>query len=84
MIVKVGSKGQVTIPKSIRKRLSVKPGDNLSLAVIPNGIVIRPVSIFDLVGSVPVPPEGPYTVAGLRETAVTHILERNQPLKTEH
>ncbi len=56
MLVKVGQRGQITIPKSIRKALGINPGDNIAISRIDEKIVIRPVTstIFDLRGTVSV------------------------------
>ena len=34
------SKGQVTVPKAIRDRLAVKPGDRISFTPLPDGTVL--------------------------------------------
>jgi antitoxin PrlF len=39
----MNSKGRVTIPKDIRKRLGLKPGDRVELVVEGSRTVIRPV-----------------------------------------
>ncbi|MCA9962051.1 MAG: AbrB/MazE/SpoVT family DNA-binding domain-containing protein [Chloroflexota bacterium] len=77
MLVKVGQRGQVTIPKSIRQKLGIEPGDNLVILFKSNEIVLQPVTetIFDLVGNIPVPPEGPYTIEALREASAKYIAE---------
>lgn len=35
--VKLGPKGQIVIPKEIRSRSGLRPGDNLVLVAAPNG-----------------------------------------------
>lgn len=35
--VKLGPKGQIVIPKEIRSRNGIQPGDNLVLVATPNG-----------------------------------------------
>lgn len=35
--VKLGPKGQIVIPKEIRSRSGIQPGDNLVLVATPNG-----------------------------------------------
>ena len=35
----VTSKGQVTVPQSIRRRLGIRPGDRLSFAVRDDGVI---------------------------------------------
>ena len=78
MLVKVGPRGQITIPKSIRQQFGIRPGDSLAVSTDQDEIILQPVSatIFDLVGVIPVPPEGPYTVGELRETAADYIVDR--------
>lgn len=49
----LSSRGQLTIPKSIRDRLGLKSGDKLAFALLPNGaLILRPKTrrIEDLVG----------------------------------
>ncbi len=44
MITKVTSKGQITLPASVRKELKIGTGDRLDIEVTPNGKVLgRPV-----------------------------------------
>lgn len=47
------SKGQVTVPKSIRDGLGIKTGDRITFTVMPDGVVImraKTRSIKDLAG----------------------------------
>lgn len=39
---RVTTKGQLTVPKSVRDALGVGPGDDLVFAVGPQGVMIRP------------------------------------------
>ncbi len=51
----ISSKGQVTIPASVRERLSLKPGDRVTFTVLANGTTImrrKNRSISELAGSV--------------------------------
>ena len=41
-IVKISSKGQITIPKSVREALKVKPGDRLEIEVRGEVAILRP------------------------------------------
>lgn len=56
LTVKIGRRGQITIPSTLRRYLGVKDGD--MLALIPDGeqAIIKPVtgSLLDIRGSVPV------------------------------
>jgi len=48
------SKGQTTIPKEIRDRLGMKPGDRMTFTIMPDGTVllrIKNKSILDLAGT---------------------------------
>jgi len=45
-VVKLSSKGQVVIPKSIRERLGLKDGDRLKLLVEAKKITLAPLSEF--------------------------------------
>ena len=77
MLVKVGQRGQITIPKQLRQKLGIEPGDNVTLVLREDAIVLQPVtaSIFDFVGAIPVPPEGPYTIEQLREETAAYITD---------
>lgn len=54
--VKIGRRGQITIPREIRRKLGLNQGDTITL--IPEGeqVILRPVTetLLDLRGSVPV------------------------------
>jgi AbrB family looped-hinge helix DNA binding protein len=57
--IRVGRRGQITIPKDIRNHLGIDEGD--SIALIPEGdqAILRPIhlTLLDLRGSVPVTQE---------------------------
>jgi len=42
MIVRLGEKGRITIPASIRKALGLREGDRLILSVEREAVVLRP------------------------------------------
>lgn len=55
---KLTSKGQITIPKSIRDRLDLEPGVTLHFSIDPSGrIVVTPLTLGmeDLIGILPRP-----------------------------
>ena len=53
---KITRKGQVTIPKEIRDKLSLKESDNLNVKIIDNFIVMERLESFDsLKGSLKIP-----------------------------
>jgi AbrB family looped-hinge helix DNA binding protein len=42
MEAKLSSKGQATIPKAVRDRLQIKPGDRFKFFFHPDGVMILP------------------------------------------
>ena len=54
MLVKVGPRGQITIPKTLRESLGIKPGDNVAIVQDGDFLKLQPVTktLYDLVGSV--------------------------------
>lgn len=67
MLVKVGPRGQITIPKSLRNMMSLKPGDSVTLTMIDDYVMLRPVTetLFDMRGSIPV--DGPQDFDAIRD-----------------
>ncbi len=50
----LSSKGQTTIPKAVRERLQIKPGDRFKFFFHPDGVIILPkIPTKRLKGSVP-------------------------------
>ena len=46
-LVVLGEKGQVTVPRAVRKQLQLHGGDPLLLSVLPDGsIVLRPAQVY--------------------------------------
>lgn len=69
---KVTSKGQVTVPKSVRDALGIKEGDDVVFRVEGNRAVLaRTPDFLDLAGSVPVP-------AAKRNVAWDEVLRRTR------
>jgi antitoxin PrlF len=55
---KMTSKGQITVPKVVRDRLRLKPGDQVLFRVeADRAVLARTPSFLDLAGVVPVPAE---------------------------
>ena len=69
MLVKVSSKGQITLPKEIRDALGIKTGDTIVVTQKDDDIVLHPVTttLFDLRGSIPV--DGPQDFEAALEKA---------------
>jgi len=54
MEAKLSSKGQATIPKAVRERLRIEPGDRFKFFFHPDGVIILPkIPTRRLKGSVP-------------------------------
>ena len=52
----LSSKGQATIPKAVRDRLHIKPGDRFKFFFHPDGVIILPkISTARLKGMIPKP-----------------------------
>ena len=52
----LSSKGQATIPKAVRDRLQIKPGDRFKFFFHPDGVIILPkISTSRLKGMIPKP-----------------------------
>ncbi len=52
----LSSKGQATIPKAVRDRLHLKPGDRFKFFFHPDGVIILPkISTSKLKGMIPKP-----------------------------
>lgn len=52
---KISTKGQITIPAEIRKKLGLEPNDKVSIRLLNDEIVLKPITkedFFDLAGSV--------------------------------
>jgi antitoxin PrlF len=57
VIATVTSRGQITLPKSVRGALGLKPGDRVLFRVQDDGALLAKVPDFlDLAGSMPPPP----------------------------
>ena len=52
----LSSKGQATIPKAVRERLKIRPGDRFKFFFHPDGVIILPrISTARLKGMIPKP-----------------------------
>ena len=75
MLAKVTSKGQVTIPNEIRKKLGIRTDDKVDFVVEGDRVVLVPVkTLKDLRGAVKALKEGEF--AEERTTAKAAVAER--------
>ncbi len=76
MLLKVGPRGQITIPKSLRTMLKIEPGDSFAVTQTDGNLVLQPVQgdIFGLLGSIPV--DGIQDFDQLREKAKQHVAQK--------
>lgn len=74
---KITSKGQTTIPKRIRERLHLEPGDRVLFVERKGEVVLQPVkhTLLDLKGSVE-PRQSPEDFDKIREDVKKRVVER--------
>jgi AbrB family looped-hinge helix DNA binding protein len=79
VVARVTSKGQVTLPKSVRDALGIESGDDVLFRVHGGRAVLaKEPDFLELAGSVPVPPEArDMTWPGIREEAWRKAAERS-------
>ena len=60
---KVGRRGQITLPRLVRRQTGIKEGDRIALILQGDQVIIRPLTqtLLDLRGSVPVTDEQDFT-----------------------
>ena len=72
--VKILAKGQITIPKKIRKSMDIKEGDTLLIDKTGEEIIMKKgKTIFDYVGILP---NKGLTIEEIREKAIEEIIKR--------
>ena len=66
LTVKVGRRGQITVPRKVRQVLELKEGDGLAFIIEENQVILQPISqtLLDLRGSVKV--KGPQNFDEIR------------------
>lgn len=79
MLVRVGPRGQVTIPKALRDSLGIKPGDNVAIVQDGDFLKLQPVTktLYDLVGSIKSkkPLNWDEIEASVKQSVATRIME---------
>ncbi|MCV3238752.1 AbrB/MazE/SpoVT family DNA-binding domain-containing protein [Mesorhizobium sp. ZC-5] len=69
-LLKISSKGQVTLPRELRTALSLKTGDELVYTLVGDRFLVTPknVDFNDLAGFLGAPPKGRATLGQIDET----------------
>jgi len=76
MEARLSSKGQATIPKAVRERLQIKPGDRFKFFFHPDGVIILPkISTARLKGMIPKPAQ-PVSLAEMDRAIAEGATER--------
>lgn len=70
LIVRIGRRGQITLPRMVRRRLRLQEGDRVAFVPFGERFLLQPIgkTLLDLRGSVPV--EGPQDFDALRQQAI--------------
>ena len=76
LIVRVGRRGQVTLPRALRRRLRLQAGDRVAFIPFGDRFLLQPLgkTLLDLRGSIPV--EGPQDFDELRRQAIAAHAQR--------
>ena len=79
LYTRIGRRGQITLPKEVRRRIKVEEGDQIAFVIDGEQVVIKPVkqSLLDLRGSVPVKKEQDFSA--IRKQVIT---KRAKPRKS--
>lgn len=74
--LRVGRRGQITIPRAVRRELNIEEGAHVIVQVRGGELILRPAgrSIFALRGSVPV--DGPQDFAAIRAESMSDRARR--------
>jgi AbrB family looped-hinge helix DNA binding protein len=73
---KVGRRGQITLPRLVRRQTGIKEGDRIALILQGDQVIIRPLTqtLLDLRGSVPV--TGEQDFAAIRRQVLAERVRR--------
>ena len=76
MLVKIGPRGQITIPKSLRRSLGIKPGDSLAITQANDELLLQPITktLFDFIGSIS--SDEPVSLEMMKEKAKQHVAQK--------
>ncbi len=70
LMIKVGRRGQITLPSLLRQQFGLQEGDNLVVIPQEGQVILKPLhrTLLDLRGSVPV--SGPQDLEAVRRQAI--------------
>jgi AbrB family looped-hinge helix DNA binding protein len=80
----ITAKGQTTVPKEIRDRLKLKPGDKIEYVVEADGRITlkaRNKRMADFAGILGKPPGGPLTIEEMDDAIAAAVTERYERSK---
>jgi len=80
-IATLTSKGQTTLPREIRERLALEPGDQLHFTLLPNGTVVMRVKkrdIASLAGMLRTPGRRPVSVERMNAVIAEAAVRRSR------
>jgi AbrB family looped-hinge helix DNA binding protein len=81
MEARLSSKGQATIPKAVRERLQIKPGDRFKFFFHPDGVILLPkIATARLKGMIPKPAQ-PVSLEEMDRAIQEGATERFRPGK---
>ncbi|MBP1694482.1 MAG: Antidote-toxin recognition MazE, bacterial antitoxin [Chloroflexi bacterium] len=74
--IRIGRRGQITIPSEIRRRLGLQEGDSIVLIPESGQAILRPIpqTLLDLRGSVEV--DGPQDFEAIRQQVISARADR--------
>ncbi|MGE0666297.1 MAG: AbrB/MazE/SpoVT family DNA-binding domain-containing protein [Sphingomonadales bacterium] len=78
MIATMTSKGQFTLPKDVRDRMNLKPGDRLDFHVAPDGTLVgrrTSRSVMEIAGILARPSQRPVSVEEMDEGIAKAVVE---------
>jgi antitoxin PrlF len=77
--VKVGRRGQITLPSTIRRKIGLKEGDHIAVLTQGEQLILRPITrtLLDLRGSVPV--TAPQDFTAIRQQVIEAQVEKVVP-----
>ena len=78
-VVTLKAKGQMTLPKEVRREMDLKPSEKMVVSVEGNLIVIRPLkgTILDIGGSIPISESlKPISFKKVRKEVQRHIAQK--------